>query len=85
MLRGNEAGAVPKRCRGSGGFGGSVGSSGGLAPTFGVRDKAQVAKRESMVVPRTERVFGKFLGWVPPPPARFARAHTQRPAQAAAV
>jgi len=64
LRRGNEAGAVPKRCPGSGGFGGSVGSSGGLAPTFGVRDKAQVANRESILavgVPRRKRVFGKFL------------------------
>ena len=75
--------------RGSGGFGSSVGSSGGLAPTFGVRDKAQVAKTQSMVF--CARAASAFLasfsgaGCHPTGPACFARAHTQRPAQAAAV
>ena len=53
LPRGNEDGAVPKNCRGSGGFGGSNGSSGGSAPTsglwdLGVRDKAQGINRQSI-------------------------------------
>ena len=67
LPRGNEDGAVPKNCRGSGGFGGSNGSSGGSAPTsglwdLGVRDKAQGINRQSIL--RAQQNAGRGVAFM---------------------